>query len=253
MTVPYDALAYCIYTSGSTGKPEGVMLTQKKLVNFVDANPKNHEILGYTERGKVSLAAITFDVSIMEEFIPLAHGLTICMANEDEIHNPLILKALCEKNGVDVMSCTPSYLANLIDLPEFESVVKQIKSVDFGAEAFPAALFTKLRAVNPDIYIMNGYDPTEATISCTMKAIESPENITIGIPNANVQVVMLDEKNHLLPIGALGELTILGDGVGRGYINRDDLTREKFITLWGKLMDARTIKSNCAVCRKNRA
>ena len=212
------------------------MLTNHNLVNFVDDNPKNHEILGYTQRGKVSLAlaAITFDVSIMEEFIPLAHGLTICMANEDEIHNPLMLKALCEKNSVDVMSCTPSYLANLIDLPEFESVVKKIKSVDFGAEAFPAALFTKLRAVNPEIYIMNGYGPTEATISCTMKAIESAENITIGLPNSNVQVVMTDEKNRPLPIGALGEMTILGDGIGRGYINRDDLTQKVFIKLWGK-------------------
>ncbi len=236
VSVPYDALAYCIYTSGSTGKPKGVMLTQKNLVNFVDANPKNHEILGYTERGKVSLAlaAITFDVSIMEEFIPLAHGLTICMANENEIHNPLMLKALCEKNSVDVMTCTPSHLANLIDLPEFESVVRQIKSVDFGAEAFPAALFTKLRAVNPDIYIMNGYGPTEATISCTMKAIESAENITIGIPNSNVQVVMTDEKNRPLPIGALGEMTIIGDGIGRGYVNRDDLTKKVFIKLWDK-------------------
>ncbi len=236
VAVPYDALAYCIYTSGSTGKPKGVMLTNHNLVNFVDDNPKNHEILGYTQRGKVSLAlaAITFDVSIMEEFIPLAHGLTICMANEDEIHNPLMLKELCDKNSVDIMTCTPSYLANLIDLPEFESVVKRIKSVDFGAEAFPAALFTKLRAVNPDIYIMNGYGPTEATISCTMKAIESPENITIGVPNSNVQVVITDDKNRPLPIGALGEMTIIGDGIGRGYINRDDLTQKVFIKLWNK-------------------
>ena len=234
--VPYNALAYCIYTSGSTGKPKGVMLTNHNLVNFVDANPKNHEILGYTERGKVSLAlaAITFDVSIMEEFIPLAHGLTICMANEEEIHNPLMLKELCDKNHVDLMSCTPTYLANLIDFPEFESVVKRIRSVDFGAEAFPSALFTKLRAVNPDIYIMNGYGPTEATISCTMKAIESPENITIGIPNSNVKVVMTDDKNRPLPIGALGEMTIIGDGIGRGYVNRDDLTQKVFIWLWDR-------------------
>ena len=234
--VPTDALAYCIYTSGSTGKPKGVMLTNHNLVNFVDANPKNHEILGYTERGKVSLAlaAITFDVSIMEEFIPLAHGLTICMTNEDEIHNPWMLKELCDKNQVDIMSCTPSYLANLIDFPEFESVIKRIKSVDFGAEAFPSALFTKLRAINPEIYIMNGYGPTEATISCTMKAIESAENITIGFPNSNVKVVMTDEKNRPLPIGALGEMTIIGDGIGRGYVNRDDLTKKVFIKLWNR-------------------
>ncbi len=234
--VPSGALAYCIYTSGSTGKPKGVMLTNHNLVNFVDANPKNHEILGYTERGKISLAlaAITFDVSIMEEFIPLAHGLTICMANENEIYNPMMLKELCDKNQVDLMSCTPSYLANLIDFPEFESVVKRVKSVDFGAEAFPGALFTKLRAINPKIYIMNGYGPTEATVSCTMKAIESAENITIGFPNSNVKVVMTDEKNRPLPVGALGEMTIIGDGIGRGYVNRDDLTQKVFISLWGK-------------------
>ncbi|MEI3363764.1 MAG: AMP-binding protein [Oscillospiraceae bacterium] len=83
-----DDLCYCIYTSGSTGKPKGVMLSQRNLVNFVDANPKNHEILGYTQRASVSLAqaAFTFDVSIMEEFIPLANGMTVCMAGEEEIH-----------------------------------------------------------------------------------------------------------------------------------------------------------------------
>ena len=233
--VPPDALAYCIYTSGSTGKPKGVMLTNHNLVYFVDANPRNHEILGYTERGSISLAlaAITFDVSIMEEFIPLAHGLTICMANEEEIHNPLLLKELCDRNRVDLMICTPSYLANLIDFPEFASVVRRLKSVDIGAEAFPAALFSKLRAVNPELYIMNGYGPTETTISCTMKPVESAENITIGIPNSNVKVVMTDEKNRPLPVGALGEMTILGDGVGRGYVNRPELTEKSFIRLWG--------------------
>ena len=93
VAVPDDALAYCIYTSGSTGKPKGVMLTNHNLVNFVDANPKNHEILGYTERGKVSLAlaAITFDVSIMEEFIPLAHGLITSFVGI----NKLRLKNVC--------------------------------------------------------------------------------------------------------------------------------------------------------------
>ena len=96
IAVDPDDLCYCIYTSGSTGRPKGVKITQHNLVNFVDANPKNPEILGYTERGTVSLAlaAITFDVSIMEDFIPLTHGLTICMATEEEIHNPLALAEL---------------------------------------------------------------------------------------------------------------------------------------------------------------
>lgn len=232
--VPPEALAYCIYTSGSTGKPKGVMLTQRNLVNFVDANPKNYEILGYTEYGQVSLAlaAITFDVSIMEEFIPLANGLTVCMANEEEIHNPLALRELCLAQQVDIMTCTPSFLMNLIDIPEMKSVVGQLRSIDLGAEAFPAALYGKLRALNPDIHIMNGYGPTEATISCTMAVIQGPEHITIGQPNANVKVVMVDGQNQPLPIGALGEMVIMGDCVGRGYINREELTEKSFIRIW---------------------
>lgn len=235
VAVPAEALAYCIYTSGSTGKPKGVMLTQGNLVNFVDNNPKNHEVLGYIQRGKVSLAlaSIAFDVSIMEEFIPLSHGLTICMATLEEIHNPLALRDLCLEHKVDIMSCTPSFMSNMVDMPEMVDCIAQLKSVDFGAEAFPAALFQSLKKLNPDLYIMNGYGPTEATVSCTMEVITQDKQITIGIPNSNVKVVIVDEKNRLLPVGALGEMVILGDGVGRGYVNRPDLTEKVFTQIWG--------------------
>ena len=230
-----DDLCYCIYTSGSTGKPKGVMLSQRNLVNFVDANPRNHEILGYTERGHVSLAqaAFTFDVSVMEEFIPLANGMTICMAGEEEIHNPMALAALMQTNHVDMMSCTPSFLANMIDLKVMREPLANVVSYDFGAEAFPPSLLNKIRAINPDAYIMNGYGPTEATISCTMDVVTDPRRITIGRPNANVKAYVVDEKLRILPPRMCGELVICGDGVGIGYIGRDDLTREKFITING--------------------
>lgn len=230
-----DDLCYCIYTSGSTGKPKGVMLSQRNLVNFVDANPKNHEILGYTQRASVSLAqaAFTFDVSIMEEFIPLANGMTVCMAGEEEIHNPVALAALMQTNHVDMMSCTPSFLANMIDLDVMRGPLAKVASYDFGAEAFPPSLFGKIRAINPGAYIMNGYGPTEATISCTMDVVTDPRRITIGRPNANVKAYVVDEKLHILPPRMCGELVICGDGVGIGYIGRDGLNREKFISLNG--------------------
>ena len=230
-----DDLCYCIYTSGSTGKPKGVMLSQKNLVNFVDANPKNHEILGYTERGHVSLAqaAFTFDVSVMEEFIPLANGMTICMAGEEEIHNPMALAELMLKNHVDMMSCTPSFLSNMIDLNVMRAPLSRVVSYDFGAEAFPPSLYGKIRDINPDAYIMNGYGPTEATISCTMDVVTDPRRITIGRPNANVKAYVVDEQMRILPPRMLGELVICGEGVGIGYIGRDGLTREKFICLNG--------------------
>ena len=230
-----DDLCYCIYTSGSTGKPKGVMLSQKNLVNFVDANPRNHEILGYTQRAHVSLAqaAFTFDVSVMEEFIPLANGMTICMAGEEEIHNPIALAALMTENQVDMISCTPSFLSNIIDLNVMTAPLAKVMSYDFGAEAFPASLYSKIHAINPEAYIMNGYGPTEATISCTMDVITDPRRITIGRPNANVKAYVVDEHMHIMPPRMRGELIICGDGVGIGYIGRDDLTREKFITFNG--------------------
>ena len=240
VSVSPESLAYVIYTSGSTGKPKGVMLMNKNIVNFVDDNEKNHETIGYTRRGHVSLAiaALTFDVSIMEEFIPLANGLTSVLATREEIMNPQALAELMIKNKVDLMTCTPSYLMNLLDMgklaEDFQTAVKNVKSIDLGAEAFPAALYDKLSAVNPDIYIMNGYGPTEATISCTMQVIRSSQDITIGIPNANVSICTMDRNQKLQPLGALGEMVILGAGVGRGYIGREDLNEKCFIEVLGK-------------------
>ncbi len=230
-----DEPAYVIFTSGSTGKPKGVMLTQKNLVNFVSANPKNPEILGYTERGHVSLAlaSITFDVSVMEEFIPLSSGMTICMATEEEIHNPAALAKLMTENRVDMMTCTPSFLLNIIGLPMMRDAIAGVVSYDFGAEAFPPALFDKIRGLNPNAYIMNGYGPTEATISCTMDEVTSPNVITIGKPACNVKAFVFDEKGRKLPPLVPGELIIAGDGVGRGYICRPELTAEKYIEVDG--------------------
>ncbi len=227
--------AYCIFTSGSTGKPKGVLLTQGNLFNFLDDNPKNPEILGYTERGRVSLAiaAITFDVSIMEEFIPLAHGMTVCMADEEEIHNPAALAALMRREGVDVMTCTPSFLSNLIGLEEMKEPLTRIRTYDLGAEAMPAALYDRIRRVSPEALIMNGYGPTEATISCTMDAVRNGELITIGRPAANVRAYLLDAEGRILPPLACGELVIAGEGVGMGYLANPGLTAERFITLEG--------------------
>ena len=231
--VERDDLAYCIFTSGSTGKPKGVMLTQGNLVNFVDANEKNPEILGYTQRGHVSLAlaAITFDVSVMEEFIPLSHGMTIAMTTEEEIHNPAALAKFMVENHVDVMSCTPSFLSNCIGLNVMKDALKNVVSYDFGAEAFPAALYDKIRAINPDAWIMNGYGPTEATISCTMDVVTDPGLITIGRPASNVRAYILDGQGNILPPLMPGELVVAGDGVGKGYVGRPDLTAEKFFAL----------------------
>ena len=224
-------LCYVIYTSGSTGKPKGVMIEQGNLSNFVNANPKNHETLGFTEKSSVvlALAAITFDVSIMEEFIPLTNGMTVVIATEEEIHNLDLLADTILRHGVDNITTTPSFFSVMLEIPKMREALKQVCSYDLGAEAFQGGLYDKICEINPDAYIMNGYGPTETTISCTMKVITSAENITIGMPNANVLVYIIDENNKEVPDGQVGELLICGKGVGRGYRNLPEKTAEVFI------------------------
>lgn len=230
-----ENLCYCIYTSGSTGKPKGVMIEHRNLVNYVDDNPHNVEAQSYVYNATVSLAfaAITFDVSILEECIPLYHGITVCMANEEEIHNPLSLSRLMLENGVDMMTCTPSFLINIIDMPEMKKALSGIKVFNVGAEAFPEALYDKIRALGTDAIIYNGYGPTETTIGCAFDQVIG-DKITIGKPMANIKMVMIDKYRNLLPAGVPGELLIIGNGVGRGYVGKPDMTADKFIQFEGR-------------------
>lgn len=155
------------------------------------------------------------------------------MANEEEIHNPLALSKLILENGVDMMTCTPSFLINIIDMPEMKKALSGIKVFNVGAEAFPEALYEKIRALGTDAIIYNGYGPTETTIGCAFDQVTG-DKITIGKPMANIKMVMIDKYRNLLPAGVPGELLIIGNGVGRGYVGKPDMTADKFIQFEGR-------------------
>ena len=232
LTVNSSSLAYVIYTSGSTGRPKGVMLEHGNLCNFVSANDKNMETREFIRGGKtaLALAAVSFDVSMMEIHISLTHGMTCVMATEEEIHNPLKLAGLIKNEAVDVVCSTPSYFANLLQFSEAEEALHRVKMYDVGAEAFPPSLYGKIRSASPDAVIVNGYGPTEATISCVATMLSGSEKITIGRPSANVKAWVMDRFGHEIPAGAVGELVIGGLGVGRGYLNLPDKTSAAFFT-----------------------
>ena len=103
-------------------RPKGVLIEHINLANFVNPDPKNAETYGYVSRGSVSLsmAAMTFDVSVLEEFLPLTNGMTAVIASDEEILNPLMLGELIVRNKVDIMTTTPTYLSNMIDLRQLE-------------------------------------------------------------------------------------------------------------------------------------
>lgn len=235
LDIPVNTLAYCLYTSGSTGQPKGVMIEHRNLCNFVNDNPANPKVTNYTENGTVSLAlaAITFDVSVMEEFISLCNGMTVCMAGEEEIHNPLALAELLTRNKVDIMKCTPSYMTNIIEVPQMREALSGIKAFDIGAETFPPSLYGKMREVNQTAKIVNSYGPTECTISTAIKPLYDDSDINIGRPLVNVKAYVVNRKNKVLPVGISGELIICGSGVGRGYVNLPDKNQEAFFRFRG--------------------
>lgn len=230
-----ENLAYCIYTSGSTGKPKGVMIERRNLMNMLNDSENNILARDYIDNTTVflGLAAITFDVSVIEEMMPLYHGQTVAMATEEEIHNPIALADMMLETGVDMMKCTPSFMLTIMDAPRVQEALRKLKAIIIGAEAFPKGLYEKMRGIGMEGIIFNSYGPTETTVTVTIDQLDG-KNITIGRPCNNVKVLMLDRFDQILPPGAPGELTIVGKSVGRGYIGLPQMTAEKFIQFHGE-------------------
>lgn len=230
-----DSLAYCIYTSGSTGKPKGVMIEHHNLVNFAQPADFTYRYFSGKEGGSVFLAlsSITFDMSIFDNLNILLNGKTVVVASEQEIHNPGRLAELMISNGVDGLASTPSFVTNYIGIPEFRKAMKNVRTIVVGAEAFPAALYRELRSISPEMHIINGYGPTECTITCCSKDLTSEKNITIGGPAANVKFYVVDRFGNVLPPYGCGELIICGECVGRGYVKLPEKTAASFYRLRG--------------------
>lgn len=228
-------LAYVIYTSGSTGKPKGVMIEHKSFANYMERDEKSVEIMNFVREGRVSLAmaAFSFDVSIVEEFVPLTNGCTVCIATEEEICDPFALSKLMQSAGVNGMICTPTFLTSILGIKECRETLKNVDFYDVGAEAFPAGLFSKLRELRSDSVIMNVYGPTECTMGCSAAVMEGEGEIVVGGPMVNTKFYVVDKEGKFLPVGEKGELIICGDCVGRGYINMPERTAKAFFTCNG--------------------
>lgn len=235
LNIESDRLCYVIFTSGSTGKPKGVMIEHGNIANFLLKDSSNTESYIIYKNATVLLAVaqFTFDMSIMEEFLAFAGGMTLVMATDAEILDASALNMLLSENHVDALIVTPAYLNMLVEIPLMRNAIANIKVMDFGAEAFPPALYDKIKAINEDVVIINGYGPTEATISCTVKVLTSGNDITIGYPNENVYAFIVDENLNELERGQEGELLICGNGVGRGYMNLPEITAKSFVSFRG--------------------
>ena len=221
--VTSNNLAYIIYTSGSTGFPKGVMVGHSALVNFLCAM---HQRPGINKDDiLLSVTPISFDIAALELFLPLIVGATVVIADKEMVSNPVLIGEAIKKYMVTMMQATPATWQLLLDTGwNGEPGLKAL----CGGEALTRKLADQLldRVGN----LWNMYGPTETTIWSSVNQIQKGSApITIGKPIGNTQIYVLDNHLQPVPVGIVGELHIGGEGLARGYLNLDLLTKENFI------------------------
>ncbi|WP_121810359.1 non-ribosomal peptide synthetase [Mucilaginibacter kameinonensis] len=217
-----EDLAYILYTSGSTGKPKGVQIRHFNLINFLLSCQK---VPGMTTADKVlAVTTISFDIAGLDLYLPLITGAELLLADSATAKDGRALVDLVKAEDVTVMQATP-FTWRMMLVSGWDS--KLPLKVYCGGEAFPKDLVTQLLPKCEEIW--NLYGPTETTIYSTIKQITSDEDITIGKPVANTQIYILDEALNNLTDGSIGEIYIGGDGVAVGYLNRAELSAERFV------------------------
>ena len=226
-----EDLSYLIYTSGSTGKPKGVMLNQQNLTNFYHAMLQNIEYLTKKEPVKIiSITTLSFDIFIFETLMSLTRGLIVYMTNENEQKITEKLEQKIKDNKIQVIQTTPSVMKFHLDNIKNKENLKSLKYIMLAGEPLPKTLVDRIKETIPNVTVYNGYGPSETTIFSTIRNVTDLDEITIGKPIANTQIYILNKNKKLLPQGNIGEIYISGDGVGKGYINKNEQTKSNFIS-----------------------
>jgi non-ribosomal peptide synthetase-like protein len=213
-----DPTCYIIYTSGSSGRPKGVEVAQSSICNFIGVVP---EIYGVQPADRVYQGmTISFDFSIEEIWPTWAVGATLVAGPTDGRRVGTGLADFLESSRITMIYCVPTVLSTL------ERTIPSITTVNVGGEACPPEL---VETWAPGRRILNTYGPTEATVTCIWAELEPGKPVTIGKPLPTYTAELLDEDLQPVPDGEVGEICVGGPGVARGYVNRPDLTAERFI------------------------
>jgi amino acid adenylation domain-containing protein len=219
---PHDA-AYILYTSGSTGNPKGVEIKHQSVINFLVSMQITPGIS--IEDTLFAVTTYSFDISVLEFFLPLISGAAVYIANQDCLSDPIKIIEKIKQVKPSILQATPSFYQLLIS-----SGWRGDKNLKIlcGGDLLSESLSQKLLQRTAEVW--NMYGPTETTIWSSVKKIERPEHArNIGKPIQNTTFYILDEWMRPVPIGAVGELCIGGVGLAKGYYKNEQLTNEKFI------------------------
>jgi len=224
-----DHLAYVLYTSGSTGRPKGAMLAHREVVNCVLWMQETYQL---DERDRMLCkTTLNFDPSVWEIFWPLMVGARMVVATpEAQLDSAALLQTIITE-AATVAYFVPSMLALFLAEANVAQATS-LRQVICGGESLGVELVKRFYELLPQATLHHSYGPTETAIAssetiCDRYSLHSV--VPIGRPLANTQLYVLDEQLQPVPIGVLGELFIGGDGLGRGYLNRPELTAERFV------------------------
>ena len=225
-----DDPAYIIYTSGTTGTPKGVIVPHRGVIRLVFGQ----DFIGFgPEKIFLQLASLAFDAATFEIWGPLLHGGTCVLYPGNRVPDPITLQQLVAKENISTVWLTATLFNTLITVsPE---CLKEISVILTGGEALSPLHIRKALKTLTDTKLINGYGPTENTTFTTCYEIprDLPPDCTsipIGKPLKHTTIYILDRELNPVPPGEVGELYTGGDGLALGYLNRPELTAEKFIT-----------------------
>lgn len=218
-TLTPDNLCFVIYTSGTTGTPKGIAISHASLCNYVQCAL---QIYGVTDQDRIYQGfTIGFDASMEEIWLAFASGGVLITSSAQAVQEGGALEEFLNFNKITVFSTVPTMLAML------ESSLPSLRILILGGEIASGWLITSW--IRPGLRIFNTYGPAEATIISTYYECKANKEVTIGKPIPNCEIFILDDQLKPVDQGERGEICIAGAGLARGYINKPELTNEKFI------------------------
>ncbi|MBD3919136.1 amino acid adenylation domain-containing protein [Paenibacillus sp. PR3] len=225
-------LAYIIYTSGTTGRPKGVMIEHRHVVRLL---LNDRQLFDFSEADVWTMFhSYCFDFSVWEMYGALLFGGKLVIVSKEAAKDTQQFLELLVRERVTVLNQTPSAFSNLIHMDSaLNHAGLSLRYVIFGGEMLKPAMLKPWKAKYPQTKLINMYGITETTVHVTYKEIGEAEinsnTSNIGKPIPTLSCYILDQHSRVVPQGMAGELFVGGEGVARGYINNERLTRERFI------------------------
>ncbi|WP_269462702.1 non-ribosomal peptide synthetase [Serratia marcescens] len=221
------APAYIMYTSGSTGTPKGVMVTHQGILRLAI----NNRFASFERGDRFAFAANpAFDASTLEMWGALLNGASLAIIAPEVLTEAEALAAALVRQGINVLFLTTSLFNQYAH--SIAATLAQLKYLLSGGEAADPHAFARMLKEAGPVRLINAYGPTECTVFATTATIERVDpwqRLPIGRPIGNTRIYLLDEHGQPVPLGATGEIYIAGPGVALGYLNRAELTAERFL------------------------